>query len=157
MASFNRGKRRKKSKHASVQTYDISILPNGAVTAVAAPRRDTLRYLDLHGLVPEDVHLWEEARIKAMAQVDRDSPVATWERVLMLLAHHRSQLAHDLLMALEHEVPKHLGAVWELARGESVGWLGYNFQRDGDGKITMTPAAPAWVEGTGWLPGMRNN
>lgn len=156
MSSIPRRRRRKKTKSSGGEFYDISILPNGAITAVAAPQEELFHYLELHTLVPEDIHLWPEARIGAMArQLDSSSRAVTWERTLMLLAHHRSQAAHDLLMDLEPAVPAELSTVWEMARGESLGWLGNNFHRDGAGNMEVMPVELGEV---GWtVPGEGNN
>ena len=140
MSSRSRRRRPGKSRSKKGETYDISILPNGAVTAVAAPPEAMWRYLELHALVPDDIHLWPAARVRAMArEVDHETRVATWERTLLLLAHHRSQLAHDLLVELEPKVRASLQPVWEMARGESLGWMGNDVHQDGEGNLTVAP------------------
>jgi hypothetical protein len=58
----------------------------------------------------------------------------------MVLAHHRSELACDLLREIEPQVPEELHGFHQLALGESLGWLGYNYVTDEEGRPRAVPA-----------------
>ena len=99
------------------------------------------RYLDLHALLPKDVECWSDDLLDELLEELDEEQVDTWERVLMLLAHHRSPKASDLIEDLRRQAPPELDEFCELAYAESLGWLGFDYVRNHqDALPTVTPA-----------------
>jgi len=107
------------------------------------------RYLELHyTLLPEDVESWSVEQLERKVEIARLTGARRdWERALMVLAHHRSEPACDLLRELEPHVPEELRGFHQLALGESLGWLGYDYVVDEEGRARVLPADAPWPEG----------
>jgi hypothetical protein len=118
--------------------WDVRLdLRTGEVTTSAgdASLATHIRYLEAHALLPEDIESWSADRLRHPVEVARiTGKQADWERALMLLAHHRSELACDILHDIEPHVPEEVASYWELAFGESLGWLGYDYIPDEEGR-----------------------
>ncbi len=104
--------------------------PTGAVMVVPISLRVAERYLELHDLLPGGLHDWPEADLDDLVQEVDGADVDTWERVLIMLAHHRSRRAAGLLLELGFQVPPELKSFAELAFAESLGWLGFDYVRE---------------------------
>lgn len=88
------------------------------------------RYMDAHAFVPEGVEAWSEQQIRQVAAaLVRDRP-ASWERTLIVLAHHQSRLACDLIKALWSEAPEELHGFCEQAYAEALMWIGETYEGD---------------------------
>lgn len=107
------------------------------------------RYLELHyTLLPEDVESWSAEQLERKVEIARlTGERRDWERALMVLAHHRTELACDLLREIEPQVPEELHGFHQLALGESLGWLGYDYVTDEEGRPRVLPAGAPWPEG----------
>ncbi len=104
-----------------------------------------MRYIQLHDLVPDGIEGWSQRKLRRL--VDRlgqgQAGQAMWERALVLLAHHQSEAARDLLLELEPRVPADLRQIWLLARDESQTWLGNRVIGTSEGKTTVVPPGVA--------------
>jgi len=122
-------------------TYFAGIYPTtNAVVCVAVHPKEMKRYARAHHLVPKDIEKWTEAQLVEVANAVADDRPETWRRALVLLAHHQSQVANDLLAVLREQVPPELAEQAEMAWAESLAWLGYSYVRDVDGRVTLVPA-----------------
>jgi hypothetical protein len=128
------------AKQSNQQFYSISVPFNGGIACVAVAPEVTSHYVEQHKLLPEGLKEWSTEEIHDLAQGVEQMGRETWERVLILLAHHESPQASDLLQELREKVPPELSDFWELAYAESVTWLGYNYVRDEKGQVTISPA-----------------
>ena len=107
----------------------------GACSAVAVSAQAGMRYIDLHRLIPQDLESWDEQRVRDLAAGSR--PRASrrrWERALVLLAHHRSRLACELLQELAPRVPRKLRELHAMALGESHSWFGESYEQGAGGE-----------------------
>jgi hypothetical protein len=124
--------------------YSISIHPTtGAISSVATQPETSLRYLLAHDWIPggkeKNVVVMSEEQVRELAASVVDDQPETWERALILLAHHKSQLATDLIQQLQERAPEELQGFCELAHAESLSWLGYNYVSEPDGRKTVAP------------------
>ncbi len=101
-----------------------------AVMCVPVSQGTANRYLRLHDLVPEGLPGWADELLEELVDELEDDATEAWERVLILLAHHRSRTASRLLSELRFQSPPELGEFAELAYAESLGWLGYDYVRE---------------------------
>lgn len=101
----------------------------GAVMAITVEDAAARRYLELHAILPEDLTSWSEADLEELIEELEPEHSDTWERILMLLAHHRSWRASALIRELRAVLPADLSAFGELAYAESLGWLGFDYIR----------------------------
>ena len=122
------------------QRYALSIHPTTGAVSMVPVGRDYLHYLQCHDLVPEEIKTWSEEQIRELAGSVVPGHPATWERALILLAHHQSQLASDLIAELTAEAPPALQQFCELAYSESLAWLGTSYQRGAGEEPSLTPA-----------------
>ena len=91
-------------------------LRTGEVTTVtlpAGPLDVHARYLEHHELIPEDLEAWSAAELRReVTLLERRGFLPDWEKALMLLAHHRSEIAIELLVELKnclltlHTIPR---------------------------------------------------
>jgi len=96
---------------------------------------DRLRYYRRHELVPETIQIWSRKRLQDVVEIAKISgKTAHWERALILLAHHESELACNMLRELEPVVPEVVATFWEMAYAESLAWLGYDYMPDEEGR-----------------------
>jgi hypothetical protein len=118
-------------------------------TAVDVPVATHRRYIDLHyDLLPKGVEGWSVEQLQGKMEIARVSGAnRDWERALLLLAHHRSEVACDLLREVEPWVPEELSGLHQLALGEAYGWLGYDYITDRAGRPHVLPAGAPWPEG----------
>lgn len=118
-------------------------------TAVDVPLTTHRRYLELHyDLLPKGVEEWSVERLQQKIEIARVSGASRdWEGAMLLLAHHRSEVACDLLRELEPHVPEALRGFHQLALGEALGWLGYDYVIDEAGRPHVLPAGAPWPEG----------
>jgi len=123
---------------------DLRGLAPATCIAVDAPRQTHRRYLEQHRLLPEGIEAWSIEQLRDLVEVARVSGrESDWERALMLLAHHRSEAACDLLRDVAPRVPESLRDFHQIAVGEAVGWLGYHYVRDEEGRPRLLVAAGA--------------
>jgi len=143
-------KRRKHGKKEPMRTVNFTIGPDGifSCTAVDVPMATHRRYLELHyTLLPEGVERWSPDQLRAKVEIARvTGKQEDWERALMLLAHHRSELACDLLRELEPRLPEALHGFQQLALGEALGWLGYDYISDEQGRPRVLLSGAPWPE-----------
>lgn len=148
--SGRRGKRRQRRRRGRVRIredepfYLVSIHPTTGATSTVATRPETSwRYLVAHDWIPggkeKNVEVLSEEQVRELAASVVDDEPETWERALILLAHHKSQLASDLIQELRERAPEGLQGFCELAHAESLSWLGYNYVSDSDGRKTVAP------------------
>lgn len=154
MAKKRKRNRQRRQKQRSGQTKRPMMLGinlrNGAVTCngAKASMMMQMRYMRLHQLIPEDIQSWNEAQLRQLLEVARVSgKEPDWERALVLLAHHESELACDLLQQVKIHAPPQLSELWELAYGESLGWLGYDYIPDEQGRPRAAPTGTPWPVG----------
>lgn len=106
----------------------------GEVTMVALPpgSHDThVYYIQQHALLPRKVEAWSVPKLqRKVEKLLRSGAQADWEQALMILAHHQSERAVEVLVELKSELPKELELFWEMAYGEALGWLGYDYYAD---------------------------
>jgi len=139
-----RGEKRRKERIGNVLIDLVSGRVSCAVVEADAETR--LRYLELHyTLVPKGVETWSAARLEREIAVARATGHRKdWERTLLRLAHHQSELACDLLRQVEPQVPVELHGFHQLALGEALGWLGYDYVTDEEGRGKAVPAGEDW-------------
>lgn len=101
-----------------------------AVMCVPVSQGTANRYLRLHDLVPEGLPTWADELLEELVEELDDDAIEAWERVLILLAHHRSVTATRILSELRFQAPPELAEFGELAYAESLGWLGYDYVRE---------------------------
>lgn len=100
-------------------------LNSGAISQLEVSAEVGMRYIDMHSVVPENIDRWTPEEIRRVArQLNALASCRRWEVALILLAHHRSRLARDLLLDLEPRVPAAVREFYEIALGESQSWLG---------------------------------
>lgn len=118
-------------------------------TAVDVSVATHRRYIELHHtLLPKGVEGWSVEQLQRKIEIARVSGThQDWERAMLLLAHHRSEVACDLLRELESWVPEGLQGFHQLALGEAFGWLGYDYVTDEAGRPHVLPAGAPWPEG----------
>ena len=137
--------RRERQRREKQPFYSLTITKDG--TSAVSPITDhasTRRYFAAHDHVPEGIEHWSDKQIRAVAAgVVHDEP-ASWERALILLAHHRSQLACDLIKALWDEAPQDLDGFCKQAYAEGLMWIGKSYAADEEGEVIF--------EGGGGLP-----
>ena len=101
-----------------------------AMMQVPVSSRTSRRYLKLHSLLPEGLAAWPAERLDELVRELEGDETETWERVLILLAHHQSPTAMEILRDLREQVPADLVEFSELAYAESLTWLGFDYLRD---------------------------
>jgi hypothetical protein len=140
-----RWKKRRELQRASRQpTHMITVTKDGR-TAVG-PKADhavTARYIAAHSCVPRGIEAWSDEQIREVAaSLDRDK-LGSWERVLVLLAHHQSRLSCDLIKALWAEAPEELHGFCEQAYAEALMWIGESYQDESAGEVLFEVEAEA--------------
>jgi hypothetical protein len=138
-----RARRAKKKQRKLVVDMRCDLVTGQMVcSATRVPHRTRLDYLADHDLLPElgAEGLGEDALRVLVAAAEESGSTDHWREALILLAHHRSELAKDVLAGLEDRVPPDVRDYWELAYAEAVGWLGCEFIRDADGVAHILPA-----------------
>lgn len=115
-----------------------------AVMCVPVSPGTANRYLRLHDLVPEGLTSWSDELLEELLDELDEDVTEVWERVLILLAHHRSATAARILSELRFQTPPELGEFAELAYAESLGWLGYDYVREPSALTPIIrPVAPS--------------
>lgn len=116
----------------------------GAVMCVPSTEEVAHRYGALHEILPRELSGWPEAELDALLEgLDADDHEG-WERAMILLAHHKSAHAMELLRELQGQVPSDLASFAELAYAESCGWQGLDYLRE-------HPGASAQIQLAGFL------
>lgn len=136
---------RRRADGVEERTFFMTVIwETGAMLAVPCTVDEARRYGDAHALLPRDLPGWGEEALDALVEeLGAESSAAEWERALILLGHHKSPHAHDLLSALGLRVPSDLHAFWEFAWAESCGWLGFDYIREAEQEVPLVrPAAP---------------
>lgn len=109
----------------------------GTLMAVHVDAHTATRYLELHDIIPDSLPDWPAEDLDELIdELDPGDP-STFERTLILLAHHKSPRAVDLVREIAADLPEELVCFAELAYAEAIGWLGYNYISDGDGPPTI--------------------
>ena len=91
--------------------------------------------------------MWADELLEELVEELDDDATEVWERVLILLAHHRSATATRILSELRAQSPPELAEFAELAYAESLGWLGYDYVREPSALTpTIRPAASSHVQ-----------
>ena len=118
-----------------------------ALMQVRVSRATAQRYLQLHAVIPARLTCWPRERLTELVDelADDDSP--TWERVLILLGHHGSEAAVQILCDLAQQVPVDLREFAELAYAESLTWIGVDYVR-------VDPAGPIALPCSGAVGGV---
>ena len=117
-------------RDASGMTYLTTLCSTtGAVTCVPVSTASARRYTELHALIPADLEQWPEEALDELLDELDTTDVEAWQRVLILLAHHRSERAARLLEELSASLPADLAEFGEMAYAESLGWLGIDYLR----------------------------
>jgi hypothetical protein len=114
--------------------------PAGLFATTVCPVSDVevlMRYLTAHAWVPEGVELWSEQQLREVAASVEEGMPQTWERALIILAHHGSRLACDLIARLAEKAPPELREFCDHAYGEGLSWLGQGHVRDEEGGLTI--------------------
>lgn len=124
-------KRRRRGDQPTV--FATVCATTGAMQAVSVSPSVARRYLDLHAILPHDLMSWSDEALDELIEDLDPHDVDACERVLILLAHHRSQTACVLLRELFDTLPEDLRAFAELAYAESLGWLGFDYMRAQEG------------------------
>lgn len=108
-----------------------SITESGAVMAVPTDNETAKLYLTLHEIIPDDLLSWSADQFEA--KLSEATTIGSIAEVLIMLAHHKSAWAMDMLKGLreseEEIIPPALEPFSELAYAESLSWLGYNYIR----------------------------
>lgn len=127
---MSRKETRTTSRGSSELTYLTTLCATtGAVMCVPVTTANARRYTELHALIPADLEQWPEEALDELLE-ELDTPdVEVWQRVLILLAHHRSERAARLLEELSVSLPEDLTEFGEMAYAESLGWLGMDYLR----------------------------
>lgn len=141
------GRRRRRGKARSKETVLVVGLDllGGGISQVEVSAEVGLRYIDLHRVVPPDISRWSEGQVRRLAgELGPEVSRRRWESALILLAHHRSPLARDLLLELGPRVPVTVQEFHKIALGESQSWL------DGGGSKGARVSSPgSFVWGSG--------
>lgn len=135
-------KSKKRRDNNEQQIFLMSVLPTaGSVVSVATTPETSWRYMECHDHLPPASELvrWSEEQVRALPLTVDSSRPDTWERALILLAHHQSNLAVELIEKLRDRVPASLADFYELALAEAKGWLGSSFIQDEDGMEPLNP------------------
>ncbi len=111
-----------------------------AMMQVPVSGRTSDRYLALHELLPKGLTRWSKEDLDDLVEELSHDDTQTWERVLILLAHHQSPAAMEILTDLREQAPPDLAEFAELAYAESLTWLGFDYLRDSrDGPPVIRP------------------
>jgi len=95
------------------ETGSMSLLP------VSDPK-SARHYIDLHRQVPENIRFWPKERIRALVNgLATTQDRGPWEYALIMLAHHGSRLALELLHALRPGLPREVEGIWNQAWAEA--------------------------------------
>jgi len=141
-----RPRRRQRPDYVGYQVNLKNMRVTCNMTRASLPMQEC--YLACHTMVPKDIAQWSEAQLlEPLEQARAQGALSDWQRALILLAHHESELASSILGELLAEVPAELEDFWELAYAESVGWLGFDYLLDDDGRPQVVPAGMAIPEG----------
>jgi len=126
-------------------TYMATIcLPTGATMCVPVDRDMARRYAELHDILPGDLTGWTEEALDDLIHEIEPDDVESYQRVLILLAHHRSERASELIAELRPNLPVDLAQFAEMAYAESLNWLGLDYVRQFDWETPLiTPAGHA--------------
>lgn len=101
----------------------------GALRCVAVPEEAAAEYRRLCASVPRGVALWsDEAAMELLEELEGGEDEA-FARVVVVLAHHRSELACKVLHDLYGQAPEDLRPLAELAWAQALGWLGWEYRR----------------------------
>jgi len=96
----------------------------GGMSQIKVSAETGTRYIDLHRVVPGDIDRWSQDHVRWIADgLKLGASHVEWETALILLAHHRSILARDLLLELGPQVPARAREFYEIALGEAQSWL----------------------------------
>ena len=123
-----RWRKRRERQRYNKQTHMITVTRDGR-TAVG-PTTDqavTRRYIAAHSFVPKGIKAWSDDQMRKIAATVVPDEPASWERALILLAHHESQLGCDLIKALWDEAPEVLHGFCEQAYAEALMWIGESY------------------------------
>jgi hypothetical protein len=131
----------KRSKNQAKMTILTSITESGTVMAVPVDTVTAARYLELHDIIPDSLPTWPETDLDELVDELVDGDFDSCERVLILLAHHKSSHAAALLQELMEILPVELDSFAELAYAEAIGWLGYNYVRQSEGPPSIEPSS----------------
>lgn len=96
----------------------------GGMSQIQVSAEVGTRYIDLHRVVPGDIERWSHDHIRWIVDgLKLGASHVEWETALILLAHHRSTLARDLLMGLGPLVPTSAREFYEISLGEAQSWI----------------------------------
>ena len=123
----NRDRRQRRGRAESAETVLVVGLDlmGGGTSEVEVSAEVGMRYIDLHRVIPPYITSWSADHVRRLAGgLEQGGSRRRWEAALILLAHHRSRLARDLLLSLGPRVPDPVREFYEIALGESQSWLG---------------------------------
>lgn len=101
----------------------------GALRCVAVPEEAAAQYRRLCASVPRGVEGWgDEAVLELLEELEGGEDEA-FARVVVVLAHHRSERACKVLHELFGQAPGDLKPLAELAWAQALGWLGWEYRR----------------------------
>ena len=113
----------------------MSMTDTGAQSSVPTTEIVAATWLKLHEELPDDLASWSNERLSAECA---DTP-----RFLLLLGHHKSSFAVEVLTLLRaEELSEEEESLAELALAEALGWIGYSYVRapdQVDPEITPVP------------------
>ncbi len=100
-------------------------LTTGKMSQVEVDVKVGVEYIDMHRVVPSNIDTWGEAHMRSVASLAEieDAGDRAWKTAMILLAHHRSVLARDLLKGLKEKLPAGLAEFYSIALGEAESWL----------------------------------
>jgi len=136
---WNKRQQRRREKQ---QHYSIICTKEGlsSVTPVSDPKV-MKRYLAAHDYVPKGIEGWSGEQMREIAAKIVPDERVSWERALIMLAHHRSQLACDLIRELWDRAPEQLHSFCEQAYAEGLMWIGKSYLPHEEGAVIFE--APA--------------
>ena len=126
-------------------TYMATIcMPTGATMCVPVEHDMAMRYAELHNILPNDLSEWSEEALDELIHEIEPDDVESYQRALILLAHHRSERASELIAELRPNLTPDLAQFAEMAYAESLNWLGLDYVRQlGWETPLITPAGQA--------------
>ncbi|MEO1270440.1 MAG: hypothetical protein AAFX99_20325 [Myxococcota bacterium] len=114
----------------TAETYIATLCSaTGAVMCVPVDHATARRYVELHDILPPNLEQWPEAALTELILLLTFDDVEAYQYVLILLAHHRSERASELIAELRPSVPKDLASFAEIAYAESLSWQGLDYVR----------------------------
>lgn len=109
-------------------TYFTTRCPSTRATScVRVSVRVAERYLALHHILPLALPEWPEDTLDELLEDLDPDKVETYEHALIMLAHHPSERAGELLLQIAQDAPLDLAPLAELAYAEQVGLRGMDY------------------------------